>query len=85
MADANCRGAAKLKSLQCDEYRRRWRQRRDRCHRADKERDRRQLAALLDRLIDPLPSFAGNGAYDQNKVYRAIATRHPEAAVIVPP
>ena len=36
-------------------------------------------------LLDPLASFAGDGAYDQDKVYEAVAERHPEAAVIVPP
>ena len=30
-------------------------------------------------------SFTGDGAYDQDGVYSAVAARHPEAAVIVPP
>ena len=30
-------------------------------------------------------SFTGDGAYDQDKVYAAVAARHPKAAVIVPP
>jgi hypothetical protein len=41
--------------------------------------------ALLDQLTDPLASFTGDGAYDQDKVYEAIAARHRDAAVIVPP
>jgi Transposase DDE domain len=55
------------------------------------ERTRRDIddgsrtGALLDQLSDPLASFTGDGAYDQDKVYEAVAERHPEAAVIVPP
>ena len=33
----------------------------------------------------PLASFTGDGAYDRADVYGAVAERHPEAAVIVPP
>ena len=44
-----------------------------------------QTGALLDQLGDPLASFTGDGAYDQGKVYQAVAARHPDAAVIVPP
>ena len=47
--------------------------------------DGSRTSALLDQLTDPLASFTGDGAYDQDKVYGAIAERHPEAAVIVPP
>ena len=47
--------------------------------------DGSRTGALLDQLTDPLASFTGDGAYDQDKVYGAIAARHPEAAVIVPP
>jgi Transposase DDE domain len=47
--------------------------------------DGSRTGALLDQLTDPLASFTGDGAYDQDKVYRAIAARHPDAAVIVPP
>jgi hypothetical protein len=47
--------------------------------------DGSQIGALLDQLGDPLASFTGDGAYDQDKVYKAVAARHPEAAVIVPP
>jgi hypothetical protein len=40
---------------------------------------------LLDQVGGPLASFTGDGAYDQDKVYEAVAERHPAAAVIVPP
>jgi len=30
-------------------------------------------------------SFTGDGAHDQDAVYAAVAERHPDAAVIVPP
>ena len=40
---------------------------------------------LLDLVADPLASFTGDGAYDREDVYGAVAGRHPEAAVIVPP
>ena len=32
-----------------------------------------------------LTSFTGNGAYDREDVSGAVAERHPEAAVVVPP
>jgi hypothetical protein len=47
--------------------------------------DGSRTGTLLDQLGDPLASFTGDGAYDQDKVYEAVAERHPEAAVIVPP
>jgi hypothetical protein len=40
---------------------------------------------ILDKITDPIASFTADGAYDQNRVYQAIAERHPDAAVIVPP
>ena len=36
-------------------------------------------------MAGPLASFTGDGAYDQESVSAAIAERHPEAAIIVPP
>ena len=36
-------------------------------------------------MDDPVASFTGEGAYDREDVYGAVAERHPEAAVIVPP
>jgi hypothetical protein len=51
-----------------------------------KERDdAARTDALLDQLTDPLASFTGDGAYDQDRVYKTVAERHPDAAVIVPP
>jgi hypothetical protein len=47
--------------------------------------DGSRTGALLDQLADPLASFTGDGAYDQDRVYEAVAERHPDAAVIVPP
>ena len=32
-----------------------------------------------------IASFTGDGAYDRDDVYGAVAGRHPDAAVIVPP
>jgi hypothetical protein len=40
---------------------------------------------LLDQIDGPIASFTADGAYDQDGVYSAVAARHPEAAVIVPP
>jgi hypothetical protein len=47
--------------------------------------DGAQVGALLDQITDPLAAFTGDGAYDQDGVYVAVAERHPDAAVIVPP
>jgi hypothetical protein len=40
---------------------------------------------LLDQVTTPVASFTADGAYDQEGVAAAVAERHPEAAVIVPP
>ncbi len=42
-------------------------------------------APLLDQMSDLLASFTGDGTYDQENVPAAVAERHPEAALIVPP
>src|SRR3954453_19033324 len=47
--------------------------------------DGSQVGPLLDQMTTPLASFTADGAYDQEGVAAAIAARHPEAAVIVPP
>ena len=47
--------------------------------------DGSQVGSLLDQVEDPLASFTGDGAYDQEGVSSSIAARHPEAAIIVPP
>src|ERR687890_153476 len=47
--------------------------------------DAAQTGTLLDQITDPVASVTGDGAYDQEAVYAAVAERHPDAAVIVPP
>ena len=47
--------------------------------------DGSQVGPLLDRVDGPVASFTGDGAYDQDGVYGAVAARHPEAVVVVPP
>ena len=47
--------------------------------------DGSQLGPLLDQIAGPVASFTGDGAYDQDGVYRSVAERHPDARVIVPP
>jgi Transposase DDE domain len=40
---------------------------------------------MLDQVAGLLSSFTADGAYDQEGVYAAVAGRHPDAAIIVPP
>ena len=47
--------------------------------------DGAQVGPLLDQVEGTVASFTGDGAYDREDVYDAVATRHPEASVIVPP
>jgi hypothetical protein len=47
--------------------------------------DAARTGALLDQITDPIASFTADGAYDQDRVYQAVAERHPDAVVIVPP
>jgi Transposase DDE domain len=47
--------------------------------------DGSRVGPLLDQVEDPVASFTGDGAYDREDVYGAVAERHPEAAVVVPP
>jgi hypothetical protein len=47
--------------------------------------DASQVGPLLDQIGGPLTSFTGDGAYDQDSVYRAVIDRDPDAAIIVPP
>jgi len=44
-----------------------------------------QVGSLLEQVEGPVTSFTGDGAYDRDDVYAEVTTRHPEAAVIVPP
>ncbi len=47
--------------------------------------DGSQVGPLLDQVTASVASFTADGAYDQEGVAAAVAARHPEAAVIVPP
>ena len=47
--------------------------------------DASQVGPLLDQINGPLASFTGDGAYDQDSLYRTVIDRDPDAAVIVPP
>lgn len=47
--------------------------------------DGAQVGPLLDQVKRPVASFTGDGAFDRDDVYDAVAARHPDAAVIVPP
>ena len=47
--------------------------------------DGSQVGPLLDRVDGPVASFTGDGAFDRDDVYAEVATRHPDATVIVPP
>ncbi len=49
------------------------------------EDDASQVGPLLDQVPDAVASFTGDGAYDRESVYDAVAERHPGAAVVVPP
>ena len=47
--------------------------------------DGAQVGPLLDQVATSVASFTADGAYDQEGVVAAVAERHPDAAVIVPP
>src|SRR4051812_1088227 len=47
--------------------------------------DGSQVGPLLDQVDGPVASFTGDGAYDRDDVYAAVAVRHPAAAVVVSP
>ena len=47
--------------------------------------DGAQVGPLLEQIANPLSSVTGDGAYDQDGVYAAVADRQPDAVVIVPP
>jgi len=44
-----------------------------------------EVGPLLDQVPGPVASFTADSAYDQDGVSAAVAARHPEAAIIVPP
>jgi hypothetical protein len=41
--------------------------------------DASQVGPLLDQVAGPVASFTGDGAYDQDSVYRAVIDRDPRA------
>src|SRR5258708_1556640 len=47
--------------------------------------DAARTEALLDNIADPVAPSTADGAYDQDRVYKAVAQRDPGAAVIVSP
>jgi len=47
--------------------------------------DASQVRPLLDQVDGPVASFTADGAYDQDRVYGEVMSRHPDASVIVPP
>jgi len=47
--------------------------------------DAAELGPLLDQIGDPLAAVVADGAYDQDRVYDAVAEHTAEAAVVVPP
>jgi Transposase DDE domain len=47
--------------------------------------DGSQVSSLLGQIGRPVASFTGDGAFDRDDVYGAVAARHPDATVIVPP
>ncbi|RZI68536.1 MAG: IS5 family transposase [Pseudomonas sp.] len=47
--------------------------------------DGSQVGPLLEQVTTSVASFTADGAYDQEGVAAAVAERHPNAAVIVPP
>jgi Transposase DDE domain len=44
-----------------------------------------EVPELLDQLDADVASMTADGAYDSEAVYDAVAERHPQAAVIIPP
>lgn len=47
--------------------------------------DGSQVGPLLDQVAGAVASFTADGAYDTGPVSAAVAGRHPDAAIIVPP
>ena len=47
--------------------------------------DAAQVGPLLNQVGSPVASLTADGAYDQAGVYAEVATRHPDATVIIPP
>jgi transposase len=56
------------------------------CDLTDKDvGDPSRVGALLDQITGDIASVTADGAYDGEPVYRAVADRAPEAAVVIPP
>jgi transposase len=58
------------------------------CHRRsppDDVGDVSEVPELLDQIDGDVASLTADGAYDGEAVYDAVAERHPEATVIIPP
>jgi hypothetical protein len=47
--------------------------------------DAAELESLLDQVEEPLAAIVADGAYDQDRVYDAVAEHSAEAVVVVPP
>jgi hypothetical protein len=47
--------------------------------------DGAQVGPRLDQVEGAMASFTADGAYDREDVYDAVAARHPDASVVVPP
>jgi hypothetical protein len=47
--------------------------------------DGSQVDPLLDGVDGSVASLTGDGAFDRDHAYAAVAARHPDAEVIVPP
>ena len=47
--------------------------------------DGSQVGPLLDQVDGPVGSLTADGAFDRDDVYAEVVTRHPDAAVVVPP
>jgi transposase len=47
--------------------------------------DGAEVGPLLDQVDGAVASFTADGGYDQDSVSAAVAERHPDAAVVVPP
>jgi hypothetical protein len=47
--------------------------------------DGARVGPSLDQVTGPVASLTGDGAYDREDVYGAVAERYPEAEVVVPP
>ena len=52
---------------------------------SDDDGDVSEIPALLDQIDAEVASLTADGAYDGVAVYDAVAERHPEASVIIPP